>query len=605
MKARRLQRVALLASVGMAMASPAPALAGDPPFSGDEISLVARDREVSAFVQEFFSAAGLSATVDPQIGGRVNGRFTGSPAMVWRQLSSAFNMVAYYDGSVVRVYPASEVRSESVNAPDGQARELASAIRAAGLPDRQNRVRVTSSANLMITGVPRFLEQVRQLAGNRSGVARSFGHTMPPQGTASARPNDTGQQLEPYELRVFYLQYARADSTLLSAGGREVLVPGVGATVSRIMGDGEPVRGDIAATYNGRTLRQSQPRLGGRGLDSVPPGPGQAPADDDYLGLPRVTPVPVNDTSPRRGPAGPRIAVDPSLNAVIVRDRPENMPAYEGLVEALDLEPQIVELEATIIDLNIDRLRELGIDWRIRSEGFNAVFGGDIVRRSGIPMQDIQTTGSVNRGLSLRGVIGSNQELIGRLNALEQKGAARVVSRPQLVTLSNIEAVFDRTRTFYVRVAGDRQVDLFNVTAGTVLRVTPHVITDDGASRIRMVIEVEDGSVLDSEVDDIPVVERASVNTQALINEGEGLLLGGLTVNAEFDAESGIPILKDIPVVGNLFKTTSRRRQRIERLFLITPRLVGLDDAARADRAEANQTPAKATSVAPVQASAR
>lgn len=583
---RALPRLMLMACAAGALAIAAPSLGGTPPFSDEQVSMVARDREVGAFVKEFFSAAGLSATVDSQVRGRVNGRFEGSPAAVWQQLARAFDLVAYYDGAVVRVYPGSAVNSESLTVPSGRAGDLADAVKAAGLPDRRNTVRVATATRVMVTGVPRFLEQVRQIAGNRSSIARSFSPGSPGSAIAPTHVARAGPPLEPYDLRVFYLQYARADSTLLSAGGREVLVPGVGATISRIMGDGEPVRGDIAATYGARTLRPSQPRLRGRGLASIPPGPAQMPAGNDYLGIARTMPVVENGTRLRRPAAGPRIAIDPSLNAIIVRDRPENMPAYESLVEALDIEPQIVELEATIIDLNIDRLRELGINWRIRSEGFNSLFGGDIVRRSGNPAIDIPA----NRGLSLRGVIGSNRELIGRLTALEEEGAVRIVSRPQLVTLSNVEAVFDRTSTFYVRVAGDRQVDLFNVTVGTVLRVTPHVIVDDGATRIRMVIEVEDGSVLDSEVDDIPIVERASVNTQALVNEGEGLLLGGLTVNSEYDAESGIPILKDIPIVGNLFKSTSRRRQRIERLFLITPRLVSLDNAVTASRAGTKQT---------------
>ncbi|KAK0331152.1 hypothetical protein LTR94_030042, partial [Friedmanniomyces endolithicus] len=235
----------------------------------------------------------------------------------------------------------------------------------------------------------------------------------------------------------------------------------------------------------------------------------------DYLGLPGGNGANqiVVEAPPR---SGPRITVDPSLNAVIIRDRPENMPAYEGLVRSLDVAPQVVELEATIIDINVDKLRELGINWRFNSGDWGALFGGDVVRRTGNPLTDalISGTGQANRGLSLSGAIGASNELLFRINALEEKGAAKVVSRPQLMTLSNVEAVFDRTRTFYVRVAGDRQVDLFNVTAGTVLRVNPHVLVDGGQPRIRMVVHVEDGSLLDGTVDRIPVVERASVDTQ-------------------------------------------------------------------------------------------
>lgn len=567
------------ALAALLLLAPQPGVAADPPFPTRPVSLTPRNQDVSSFVRDFFGAAGFSVVVDARVTGKINGRFAGPPAQVWGTVSRSFNLIAYYDGSVVHVYSGDQVESRTVAVPPGRATELAAAIADAGLADGTNRARPTGAATLLATGVPKFLEQVQQLAA--AAPARVLGDRPD---TAQIQPGAVQpgpSYIEPYELRVFYLRYARADDTKLVAGGRELTVPGVGTSLSRIMGDGSAVAGSVNASYGGRTLRQSQPRLGGRGLNSVAPDGSQSSQmsayDDEYLGLPPVGPVPVMSAREPSPQGGPRIAIDPSLNAIIVRDRPENMPAYEGLVRALDIAPQIVELEATIIDLNIEKLRNLGIDWRIRSEGFNALFGGDILRRSGNPGRDLGRLGAVNEGLSLSGVIGANREFIGRISALEKRGAAKIVSRPQIVTLSNIEAVFDRTRTFYVRIAGDRQVDLFNVTAGTTLRVNPHVLIDNGQPRIRMVVGVEDGTILDSEVDDIPVVERASVNTQAMINEGEGLLLGGLTVNADFDGESKIPLLGDIPILGELFKTRSRNRQQTERLFLITPRIIRLD----------------------------
>ncbi|WP_066546605.1 MULTISPECIES: type III secretion system outer membrane ring subunit SctC [unclassified Sphingomonas] len=576
MTVRRLMTT-ILATAGLAL-SAVPAAAGDPPFADRRVALNARNDEVAAFIRRFFSSAGLTVSVDPAVKGRINGRFEGAAATVWSQIARSFNLVAYHDGSTVIVYPAGQVQSRTIPVVSRRGGELVSAVNQSGLSDSINQVRAVSEDAVLATGVPKFLDQVAQLAS-----ALPTRPDIPQTAQISPARGRGYQRVEPYELRVFYLRYARADDTTLMAGGRELIVPGVGSTLSRIMGDGAPVAGSVYASYGGRSVRQSQPRLGGRGLNAVPPGPAQtpqiAPYEDELLGLP-PGPAVAAESGPGYAQRGPRIAIDPSINAVVVRDRPENMPAYEGLVRALDVRPMIVELEATIIDLNIDRLRELGINWRIQSEGFSSLFGGDIVRRTGDPAVDFTRLGQVNRGLSLSGVIGSNREFIGRLSALEEKGAARVVSRPQIVTLSNVEAVFDRTRTFYVRVAGDRQVDLFNVTAGTVLRVNPHVLYDNGRTRIRMVVGVEDGAVLDAEVDDIPIVDRASVNTQAMINEGEGLLLGGLTVNADFDAETKIPLLGDIPVLGELFKSRSKRRQKTERLFLITPRIIPIDTVA-------------------------
>ncbi len=565
-------------SCALALASATPALhAAEPPFGDRKVNITARDQPAPDFLNQFFAASGLRVAVNGTVSGKINGRFSGMPADIWRQVASAFNLIAYYDGSVVTVYSANDVQSRTMSVATGRAADLSGAVTRGRLSDGNNRVRITSAESVLATGVPRFLDQVQQIA---SALPRTAVRERPPVAAIApgrAQPLTPGG-IDPYELRVFYLRYARADDTTLRTGDREVRVPGVATIVARVMGDGLPI-GTVGGSYGAQQVRQSVPRLMGKGLDSVAPDASRStPYDndeEDYLGLPGQEPIVVQaQPAPQ---AGPRITVDPSLNAVIVRDRPENMPAYEGLVRSLDVAPQIVELEATIIDINVDRLRELGINWRFRSGDWGALFGGDIVRRTGNPLTDSLNTGSVNRGLSLSGIIGANNEFIARISALEEKGAAKVVSRPQLVTLSNVEAVFDRTRTFYVRVAGDRQVDLFNVTAGTVLRVNPHVLVDNGQPRIRMVVNVEDGALLDGTVDRIPVVERASVNTQALIAEGESLLLGGLTVNSDMDAETAIPVLGQIPVLGELFKSRSKRRQHVERLFLISPRINRLD----------------------------
>jgi len=169
---------------------------------------------------------------------------------------------------------------------------------------------------------------------------------------------------------------------------------------------------------------------------------------------------------------------------------------------------------------------------------------------------------------------------------------------PQVVTLSNVEAVFDNSSTFYVRVAGREQVDLFNVSAGTSLRVMPHVFRDHDSTRIKLMVNVEDGALTAQQVDNIPVVERSSINTQALITEGQSLLIGGMVRDANAEGEDKVPGLGDVPVVGHLFKTKTRRTSRVERMFLITPRLASTRPAA-SEPASVVQTQAASATAAP------
>jgi type III secretion protein C len=133
-----------------------------------------------------------------------------------------------------------------------------------------------------------------------------------------------------------------------------------------------------------------------------------------------------------------------------------------------------------------------------------------------------------------------------------------------------------------VRIAGREEVDLFNVSVGTSLRVTPHVFKDEGVAKIKLLVTIEDGqqkkrivggATVTETIDNIPVIERSAINTQALINAGESVLIGGLVREESSDDEYKVPLLGDLPVVGRLFKNNSKKSLRMERLFLITPRL--------------------------------
>jgi type III secretion protein C len=248
------------------------------------------------------------------------------------------------------------------------------------------------------------------------------------------------------------------------------------------------------------------------------------------------------------------------------------MSRYQSLIDSLDVEPQMLEIEATIIDINTGKLKELGINWRWQNNDDEVLFG------SGREDSDIRlnTGGNITpfgKGGFISFVLGDNAKFIGRINALESKGAAHIVSRPHVITLSNVEAILDTSETFYVRVAGREEVDLYNVSIGTSLRVTPHVFKDNGEAKIKLLVTIEDGQQTDQEVDNIPVVSRSAINTQALINAGESVLIGGLVREVKQDLEDKIPLLGDIPIMGNLFKTNSKQTKRLERLFLISPKL--------------------------------
>ena len=176
-----------------------------------------------------------------------------------------------------------------------------------------------------------------------------------------------------------------------------------------------------------------------------------------------------------------------------------------------------------------------------------------------------------------------------RINALEEENAARMLGRPSVLTIDNVEAVLENTTSYYIPLRGTEAVDLYKVDSGTVLRVTPHVIRENGRTTIKLAVNVQDDqndssggyqSIGGEDAGEITVnpIKQTRINTQAMVAAGQSLLIGGYYYEQKGEDESGVPLLMHIPVLGNLFKAKSKQSKRMERLILITPRIVQLND---------------------------
>ena len=575
-------RTALRSALRLALATLASAcvtsaaLAMPIPFAERDVQLTAREQPIAAFLQDLFGRLDIPVQVSPSVRGAVNGSFNGPAERTWRQVVRAFNLVEYYDGTVLHVYSPADMATRTLPLAPAAAQRVLRTVNDMRLPDARNTLRTTREGTIVASGTRRFIEQVEEIA------------------RAAAVSERTGT---PSGFRVFYLRYAWAQDVNISFGGRQVVLPGV-ASIVRAMMTNDP-RSQVMVSHHetpspgtvpGIRGQRSAPAAGGAagtlGGPGANPNLASGPIVAQAFGLPPGAGAAAgaaapftsgNSTLPMVVAAAPdqvRVEADQRLNAIVVRDAPERMAQYEQLIAALDVEPQSLEIEATIIDLNTERLRELGINWRLTRDRGSLLFGrgdgSDLRLTPDTPVGSITPTGA---GFFVSAVLGGANEFIARINALQQQGAARIVSSPQVLTLSNVEAVFDNSSTFFVRVAGRDDVDLFNVSAGTTLRVTPHVFKDNNQVRIKLLVNIEDGAISGERVDTLPVVNRSAVNTQALIFEGESLLVGGITRESNADEATKVPVLGDIPVLGHLFRSTSRSNSRVERLFLIQPRL--------------------------------
>jgi type III secretion protein C len=599
-----------------------PVLAGPVPFASRQaVQIDVMNVPLAKFLFDLFSEQGVPVVVSESLVGSVTARFNASPERILNDLAKQFGFVYYHDGNAVYVTHLSEQASAMLWLEPADLARVIRFVEVLGL--RDTRFKFTPSVEdgyLLVAGPPRYVAQIREVVSS----------------VKNSPPSVFGR----LQTRIFRLKYASAaDSPTGAANGAQSAnrTPraggqGVASVLARMMGVelldtyspsvrvpanvGRRMAGALAAGSAGSAqpdgrpaanelARDSQP-ADGRGAEYAGPSASRARAGSAVPELPSdgpptraagtqptpLRPIRPQDTVRREDGAEqnpwqryadggtPMVMGEPQLNAVIVRDEARKMPQYEELVALLDVAPQMIEIEATIIDIDSNRLEQLGIDLKLETSNISIL--GSAAGRGGVLNSDSPPQVSGN-GLVAQALLGSvGNSLVARITALSQSGDARIVSRPRIVTMNSVGAVLSNTKEFNVKVAGERQADLFNVSYGLNLQVTPLVVGDSKAPEFRLLVQIEDGNSQVASVDGIPVITRSSLDTQSLIRQGESLLVGGYVVDEVSNGADKVPFLSDLPVIGALFGEKRNSRRRTERLFLITPRLIDRGDAQKA-----------------------
>ncbi len=563
---KSVMRRPMIAGLGLAvMLSPVAASAGEVPFQETPISISARGQDVRDFVADLFSEAGLRAKVSTGVKGKVQGVFKDDPSTIWGTISRAYGLVVYWDGAVARVYSNNEISSRSIPTYDGE--KVRAQVENMGLTDAVNTVQ-SRNGMLLATGVPSFLDKVEHMTGQLHALALSAPAQVAP--TTKAPPLVASPLLRaplarasvrsevirqaglrnPFEVRIFYLKYRSAADRPVRNADLLTIIPGVATLLQEQMGDGRQVgsvTSNSANEYSTTGLRSLRDR----------------PFDD------RNREFSQRDEDDRRGIErdlnGPRISADTTVNAVIVRDRPETMGVYEKLIANLDIEPLSIETQVTILELNVTKLKELGLDFGFGIESLGLLFGGGPNFGPG--------------GITGGYLSGDGSVFLARAKALEERGAVRVTTRQLLTSLNNEVASFGDSTQQVIKLEGEREVDAVTVDYGLTMRVRPSAIEDGGDMRIRMQIEIDDTQLNGMVVDGVPVTGGANLATHMIVRQGESVMLGGMTRTTTYDRKRKTPVLGDIPGLGQLFRKRKKGEDHYERLFLLTPRISNLGTA--------------------------
>ncbi len=290
------------------------------------------------------------------------------------------------------------------------------------------------------------------------------------------------------------------------------------------------------------------------------------------------------------------ISRDERTNSIIVKDTQGTVDKIEKILKLLDTQTPQVLIQSKIVEVFEDYAREVGLTSGlnfgydpigVQSDSSSVVGATPGTTENGGPGFSFSSAPST--GTNARNLFGMTIGRFGRLfnlnfqlQLLESESKGKIIASPRVVTKHNVKAQLSSSdETSYVEREGtgeDATVTFKNKEAKLDLIVTP-LVTNDGA--IDLVIElVKEQFGNRPSADAPPNIQKRKISTSVLVDNGSTIVLGGLYNFEKRESHSGVPFLKDIPLVGWLFRTPHNpQTTKQELVIFITPRIVNQEKA--------------------------
>jgi type IV pilus assembly protein PilQ len=300
------------------------------------------------------------------------------------------------------------------------------------------------------------------------------------------------------------------------------------------------------------------------------------------------------------------VAIDERTNTLLLQDTSERLADIRRLVSTLDIPVRQVLIEARIVIVNDDYRRELGVRF-----GATAAFehggqdGAGIVGGTNFVTSEDEVVLSPNNGLVSDGrpgfvqgdpidrymvnlpianpagrlaltLLDSDYLVDLELSAAQAEGRGEIISSPRLITANQREATIEQgVEIPYQESSSSGATTTSFKKAVLSLKVTPQITPDNRVILDLTVAKDSVGQLVASATGGfVPSIDTREIVTQVLVNDGQTVVLGGILETERRDAETKVPWLGDIPVLGHLFKTTSKQDNKDELLIFVTPRIL-------------------------------
>ena len=292
-----------------------------------------------------------------------------------------------------------------------------------------------------------------------------------------------------------------------------------------------------------------------------------------------------------------KIIADERTNSLLIYASHDDMKIIKDIVSKLDVVLAQVLIEAVIIEVSLNSSSSLGVSYlEAKPHGFGHSFIGQGGINNGnflspnsfnIISGATNAAGNLPSGFSYLASLGNN-DLDVSVTALAAEGHARILQRPRIQTSHAVPATLfvGESRpypqgSYYGGGAFGGYSTIQQLQIGVSLEVTP-LINPDGlvVMDIHQKIESFKGNVTINGVGDVPVTSSKDATAKVAVRDRDTIMLGGLIETSKNDNNSGVPLLKDIPLLGYLFRSSSKDETRSELIVLIRPTVLPTPEVA-------------------------
>jgi type IV pilus secretin PilQ/predicted competence protein len=261
------------------------------------------------------------------------------------------------------------------------------------------------------------------------------------------------------------------------------------------------------------------------------------------------------------------VDTDDRTNSLVIRDIPENIEKVRQLVKTLDKETDQIKISTQLLEVESGTLTELGIDWSMLSTESAELMTGD---KPTATFDQFTNRVTDPTGTFTFATAETDFDLEGTISALVSTSKAKIIAHPEITTVDNKEAFIQMGQRIPIKQFDESgNVVITFEEVGTILRTTPHITSEN---RILLKLEPERSSYT-FDANGI-VINTNNAETNVVVENGQTAVIGGLTTQEKRKTHTGLPILKDIPLLGYLFRYTKDQITDRDLVIFVTPTIV-------------------------------